>query len=65
MARRFVVSGALLYQRIVLRHLADIGAEFPDYIINFLDKHKGWVSVLKDGKMVYLARDEYHERTAR
>ena len=63
-ASRFVVSGATWYQTLVLRHLADLASIYPDEILEFLDKKKGWVSILRDGKMVCLARDEYHERTA-
>ena len=63
MANRFVLSGATLYQRMTLRHLADVGL-FPPYILDFLDAQKGWVSALRDGYMVGLARDEFHERTA-
>ena len=61
-AIRFVRSGAVLYKWLILRHLADISS-YPACIVNRMQVG-GWVSVLKDGKGVALARDEYHERTA-
>ena len=63
MAERFVTSGATLYQWIVLRHLADLSSIFPKHLMDYF-MEGGWVSTLKDGQMVSLARDEFHERTA-
>ena len=61
MAERFVVSGATMYQSILLRHFADI-ASYPADAKVFIENN--WVRVLKDGKVVGLSEDEFHERTA-
>ena len=63
MAERFVVSGATLYQWLVLRHLADLGSSYPSDIIKFYMDGR-WVSALQDSQMATLARDEFHGRTA-
>ena len=63
MAERFVVSGATLYQWLVIRYLAGLYVPYPRDIIDYFE-HGGWVSALKKGQMVSLARDEFHERTA-
>ena len=62
MAPRFMRSGAAVYKWLIMRHLADI-TTYPENILERL-RVGGWVSCLKDGKGVSLARDEYHERTA-
>ena len=63
MAKRFVRSGAVLYQWLVLQHLADITTSYPSRILDRL-KAGAWVSALKDGRGVTLTSDEYQERTA-
>ena len=57
-----MVSGAIIYQKLLTNHLADIATGYSEETIEFL-KH-GWVSALSDGNMNYLGRDENHERTA-
>ena len=55
-------SGTAMYKWLIIRHLADIKT-FEKNILEIL-RAGGWVSCLKEGKGVCLARDEYHERTA-
>ena len=63
MAQRFVRSGAMLYKWLSTRHLADLATTYPEEVLRQM-RCGGWVSALKDGRGVTLARDEYHERTA-
>ena len=44
------------------RHLADVQS-YPETVIKRLVLG-AWISTLKDGKGVSLARDEFHEKTA-
>ena len=62
MLERIVVSGATFYQKLIIKHLADIGSGYDKETLEFLEV--GWVSSLSDGNANYLSEDEFHERTA-